>query len=183
MPELIAPDVRVRRSFAAALDEFRAEGRGSPDDRSVIGRYLRDNIDDLATDDAFARMVTAIRADRLEATPRPDAFVPSTELWWVEGDEFLGRIGIRHRLTPVLLELGGHIGYDVRPTARRLGHATEMLRQGLAVAHDLAIDPALVTCDIDNAGSRAVIERNGGALEDERSGKLRYWVATGRRGL
>jgi predicted acetyltransferase len=34
------------------------------------------------------------------------------------------------------------------------------------------------TCDVDNVGSRTVIELNGGVLEDERSGKLRFWVPT-----
>jgi predicted acetyltransferase len=96
----------------------------------------------------------------------------------VEGDEFLGRTSIRHRLTPALLEIGGHVGYDVRPSARRRGHATAMLQAALVVARDLGIDPALVTCDVDNVGSRTVIERNGGVLEDQRSGKLRFWVPT-----
>jgi predicted acetyltransferase len=178
MPELIAPDVRLRRSFAAALDEFHQEGRGSPEDNSVIGRCLRDHASATSSDEAFAVFVADIRADRLEESPRPSGFVPATELWWVEGDEFLGRIGVRHRLTPALLEMGGHIGYDVRPSARRRGHATEMLRQALVVAGELAIDPALVTCNVDNVGSRTVIERNGGVLEDERRGKLRFWVPT-----
>lgn len=83
-----------------------------------------------------------------------------------------------HRLTAVLLEIGGHVGHDVRPSARRRGHATEMLRQALAVARELGIDPALVTRDVDNVGSRTVIERNGGVFEDQRHGKLRYWVPT-----
>ncbi len=178
MPQLIAPSVRLRRSFAAAMDELRAEGRGSADDRTVIGRYLRDQAPALATDEAFGAFVAAIRANRYEDAPRPEGFVPDTELWWVEGEEFLGRVGVRHRLTPMLLEIGGHIGYDVRPSARRRGHATEMLRHALAVARELGIDPALVTCDVDNIGSRAVIERNGGVLEDQRAGKLRYWVPT-----
>jgi predicted acetyltransferase len=178
MPTLISPDVRVRRSFATAIEEFKAEGRGSEGDHTVIGRYLRDHPEDFVTDDAFERFVAAVLAERLEETPRPEGYVPDTELWWVEGDEFLGRIGIRHRLTPALLEMGGHIGYDVRPSARRRGHATEMLRQALGVAGDLGIDRALITCDVDNAASRAVIETNGGVLEDERNGKLRFWAAT-----
>lgn len=177
MPELIAPDARLRRSFAVALREFRAEGRGADDDHTVIGRYLRDGAADLDAG-AFPAFVEGIRAERLEETPRPEGYVPDTELWWVDGDEFLGRIGIQHRLTPMLLEMGGHIGYDVRPSARRRGHATEMLRQALGVARGMGIDPALITCDVDNVGSRTVIERNGGVLEDERSGKLRYWVRT-----
>jgi predicted acetyltransferase/precorrin-6B methylase 2 len=180
MPQLIAPDGRFRRSFAEAMDEFRAEGRGTADDRTVIGRYLREQSGAVASDEAFEAFAAGIRAQRLEETPRPEGFVPDTELWWIEGEEFLGRIGVRHRLTPALLEMGGHIGYDVRPTARRRGHATQMLRQALPFARALGIDPALVTCDVDNVGSRAVIERNGGVLEDQRGDKLRFWVPAAR---
>lgn len=178
MPALEAPDVRFHASFAAAMDEFRAEGRGGPDDHSAVGRYLREQPEAWASRAAFLTFIESIRAERFEETPRPEGYVPSTELWWVEGDEFLGRIGIRHRLTPALLEMGGHIGYDVRPSARRRGHATAMLRAALVLARDLGIGPALVTCDVANVGSRAVIERNGGVLEDERAGKLRFWVPT-----
>ena len=177
MPELIAPDARFRRSFAAAMDEFRGEGRGSPGAQSVIDGYLRDRSDAWLGAGAFEAFVESIRAERLEETPRPAWRVPDTELWWVEEEEFLGRIAIRHRLTAALLEVGGHIGYDVRPSARRRGHATEMLRQALGIAKDLGIERVLVTCDVDNVGSRTVIERNGGGFEDERAGKLRFWLS------
>ena len=160
------------------MDEFRAEGRGSVDDHTVIGRYLREDRNAWSSDAAFRTFAERVSAQRLEATARPAGFVPDTELWWVDGDQFLGRVGIRHRLTPALLEIGGHIGYDVRPSARRHGHATLMLRKALPVARELGIERALVTCDVDNVGSRAVIERNGGVLEDERGGKLRFWVPT-----
>jgi predicted acetyltransferase len=158
------------------MDEFRTEGRGTAEDHSVVGHYLRERAEAWSSDEAFRAFKAEIRAQRLEGTPRPPGFVPATELWWIDGDEFLGRIGIRHRLTPALLEMGGHIGYDVRPSARRRGHATAMLREGLNVARRLGIKRALVTCDVGNVGSRAVIERNGGVLEDERSGKLRFWI-------
>jgi len=178
MPQLVRPDPRLRASFAAAMDEFRSEGRGAGDDHSEIGHYLHDWQDAWSSDDAFRAFAEQVRAKRLEETPRPVGYVRSTELWWVDGDEFLGRVGIRHRLTPALLEVGGHIGYDVRLSARRRGHATAMLREALPVARELGIERALVTCDVDNIGSRTVIERNGGVLEDEREGKLRFWVAT-----
>jgi predicted acetyltransferase len=178
MPQLMPPDPRLRASFAEAMDEFRAEGRGVADDQTEIGRYVSERQDAWSSDAAFRAFVEEIHAQRLEETPRPVGFVPDTELWWVEGDEFLGRVGIRHRLTPALLEAGGHIGYDVRPSARRRGHATAMLREALIVARGLGIESALVTCNVDNVGSRTVIERNGGVLEDERAGKLRFWVPT-----
>ena len=85
-----------------------------------------------------------------------------------------GLLTIRHRLTPSLLNLGGHIGYDIRPGARRRGHATAMLAAARPVARELGIDPVLITCDENNTGSRKVIEANGGVLEDIRDGKLRF---------
>jgi predicted acetyltransferase len=122
--------------------------------------------------------VERLKAEALEETPRRPGWVPCTTLWWAEGDEYLGRIAIRHRLTPALTEVGRHIGYDVRRSARRQGHATAMLRAALPVARRLGIDRALITCDVDNLASRKVIEHNGGVLVDELNGKLRYWVRT-----
>ena len=54
-----------------------------------------------------------------------------TVLWWVERREYLGRISIRHRLNDALLREGGNIGFEVRPGARRRGHATAMLAAAL----------------------------------------------------
>jgi len=123
--------------------------------------------------------VQELLAKALPDTPRPADHVPDTVLWVVEGERMIGRVSIRHSLTPFLLEEGGHIGYAVRPSARGRGHATAALRLALALAHDLGIDPALLTCDEDNTASRLVIERAGGRLEDVRAGKRRYWLATG----
>jgi predicted acetyltransferase len=180
MAELSLPTVTVHASFLAAVEELRGEGRGEPDDDTMLGREVRRFAGIWATSEGFSEYVEALRADSAEEAPRPSGFVPSTTFWWVEGDEYLGRIAVRHRLTERLLEIGGHIGYDVRPSARRRGHATAMLAAVLPEANALGIDPALVTCDTSNVASRKVIEANGGVLEDERSGKLRFWVATGR---
>jgi predicted acetyltransferase len=144
----------------------------------MIGVEIREYGPTWHTPEGFARYVRDLRAEAEEDTPRPPGFVPATTLWWVDGAEYLGRLAIRHRLTPKLIDGGGHIGYDVRPTARRRGHATAMLRAALPIAAGLGIDRALVTCDVDNAGSRKVIETCGGEFEDQRGGKLRFWVPT-----
>ncbi|MGA8679035.1 MAG: GNAT family N-acetyltransferase [Acidimicrobiales bacterium] len=178
MPELVPPSITVQRSFLAAMAEFLDEGRGSKSDDSMVARELREFGPVWETPEGFAQYVERLRADAYESTLRASYLVPSTTYWWVDGAEYHGRISIRHRLTPRLLEIGGHIGYDVRPSARLKGHATAMLRAVLPYAYDLGIDPALLTCDTDNVGSRKVIEANGGVFEDERSGKLRFWVPT-----
>jgi len=87
-----------------------------------------------------------------------------TELWFMDGTEYLGTVLIRHRLTPALERAGGHIGYHVVPGQRRRGHATQMLAQALAVCQQLGLREVLVTCPVDNLASRRVIEANGGAL-------------------
>jgi predicted acetyltransferase len=91
---------------------------------------------------------------------------------------FLGHPSVRHQLTPELRR-GKNIGYDVRPSARWLGHATAMLRAALPVAAALGIERVLPTCDAANVASRRVIKSAG--RDTGRWGRplLRYWVATG----
>jgi predicted acetyltransferase len=176
MADLAAPTSRVRVSFLAAMEEFQAEGRGTAGDNSMVGGEIRDYGRGWADPALFEEYTRLLRDQAQEDAPRPAGFVPSTTLWWVEDGEYLGRIAIRHRLTEHLLQHGGHIGYDVRPSARRRGHATAMLARSLPVAAALGIDPVLITCDEDNIGSRKVIEANGGQFDDQRGGKLRFWV-------
>jgi predicted acetyltransferase len=174
MAALITPDVRLKDSFLAAMAEFADEGRTG--DGSGIGRDLEQWTGRWETDEGFAAYVWEKLAEREAVVDRD--WVLCTNLWWVDGDEYVGRMSIRHELNGWLKEVGGHIGYDVRRSRRGEGHATAMLRAALRIAHDLGIDSALLTCDDDNLASRIVIERNGGVLEDLRRGKLRYWVPT-----
>lgn len=175
---LIRPTAAVQTSFLAAMREFEEEGRGGPGDDSMVGRDIRERRGVWETAGGFEEYVRWLVDQAREDAPRPAEHVPSTTLWWVEATEYLGRITIRHRLTPPLIEIGGHIGYDIRRSRRGRGHASAMLREALPLARGLGIDPALITCDEDNLASRAVIERNGGVLEDRRGGTRRYWVAT-----
>jgi GNAT superfamily N-acetyltransferase len=117
----------LRTSFLAAVAEFRADG-----DYPVP--WFIDDVDPPALDDpaAFGAYVARLLGERTETGCR-DGFVPATTLWWADGEQFLGRLTIRHRLTPALETIGGHIGYDVRPSARRRGHATAMLAAALPI--------------------------------------------------
>jgi predicted acetyltransferase len=178
MPELSSPTLRVHGSFVAAMAEFRSEGRGDAADISAIGGEIREFGHHWALPEDFAAYVDWLRSQVLKDAPRPEGHVPSTTLWWIEDDQYLGRLAIRHRLTRHLLDAGGHIGYDVWPSARRRGHATAMLRAALPVARGLGIESALVTCDVTNVASRKVIEVNGGIFDDQRGDKLRFWVPT-----
>jgi predicted acetyltransferase len=178
MVGLGTPTVLVHASFLAAMAEFLDEGRGTARDGTELGREIRTFGRSWASSEGFAMYVQWLVDQAREDSPRPQGYVPATTLWLMEGDEYLGRIAIRHRLTDRLRRAGGHIGYDVRPSARRWGYATKMLKDALTVARSLGITTALLTCDIDNLPSRKVIERNGGVLQDQHEGKQRYWVPT-----
>jgi predicted acetyltransferase len=130
---------------------------------------------DLQSGEPWAAYITRINGyGRGESLP--SGYVPMTYLLAFVDGEVVGRTSIRHTLNDFLLNLGGHIGYGVRPAHRRRGHATEILRQSLAITQTLGIKENLVTCDDDNVGSRAVVEQAGGVLEDVRDGKRRYWI-------
>ena len=45
-----------------------------------------------------------------------------------ENDKLIGAASLRHYLTVEGLNTWGHIGYGVRPTERKKGYGTEMLR-------------------------------------------------------
>lgn len=183
MPDLIAPDGRVHRSFLEAVTEFRVAGEDHYTGLVILHtaagfpgeEYTLEEIRNPLT---FARFAGRIRSLGDPATPLPEGIVLATKLWWVDADEYLGQLSIRHELTDWLRNYGGHIGYSVRPSVRRRGHATAMLQAALPVAYGLGIDPALVTCDDTNVASRRTIEANGGVLDDQREQKLRYWVPT-----
>ncbi|HEY0719281.1 MAG TPA: GNAT family N-acetyltransferase [Streptosporangiaceae bacterium] len=178
MPELILPHPGVHASFLTAMKEFRADGRGGPDDTTMLGREIY-RFSPVWDDPAeFTSYTEWLRADVLEESPRPAGQVPATTMWWADEEDYLGRLTIRHRLNSRLLGIGGHIGYDVRPSGRRRGHATAMLAAALPVARGLGIDSALIICAAGNTGSRKVIEANGGVLEDVRDGRLRFWAPT-----
>jgi predicted acetyltransferase len=172
MAELIDPSAGLRLSFLGAVEEFRSD----PD---YPVPWFVDDVDAQALVDpeAFGGYVARVLGERA-LVDGCGWFVPMTTLWWVEGERFLGRLAIRHRLTPALEKAGGHIGYDVRPSARRLGHATAMLSQALPVARSLGISEALVMCDRTNIASQRAIEANGGRLWDITEEKRRYWVPT-----
>jgi predicted acetyltransferase len=183
VPLLTPPHPRYHRSYLDAIDETGDAHRDGDGDWEMAAdpatgfegySFTRESLED---PEIFARLVTRRLAEEQPGTPRPEGRVPCTFRWLVDGDTYLGSVAVRHELTPFLLREGGHIGYFVRPSARRRGHATQMLAESLVIAHDLGIDPVLVTCDEDNVGSRTVIERAGGVYEDSRHGTRRYWIS------
>lgn len=177
MLELVEPAIEYQESFLTTWQEVLDAGE---DGQSWFNWGRDEKIDDLQDPESFQNWIDTMKEFRdIKSRVSEDGtiLVANTVLWPILDSEVIGRVSIRHELTPALLEIGGHIGYIIRPKYRRQGHATELLRQSLAVSRELGINPVLVTCDETNTGSRQVIEANGGVLEDVRFGKRRYWIS------
>ena len=112
----------------------------------------------------------------------PEGFVPHVTYWLVVDEEVVGVSNLRLRLNESLLRIGGHIGYGVKPSARRKGYATIMLRETLIKAKEYGIDLCMVTCNKENIASAKTILNNGGALDSEeyldeiKETIQRYWI-------
>jgi predicted acetyltransferase len=172
VPELISPTTRLHASWLEAMAEFGRDAR--PPGSGIPRRAGLTNVD------AFARWVAHLKAMADSATQLPDGHVHASYWWITDSDQYIGAITLRHRLTPALIEVGGHIGFSVRPSARRMGYASWALGAVLERARTRGMPKVLVTCDEDNVASARVIEVNGGVLEDIRqtasSPARRYWI-------
>jgi predicted acetyltransferase len=173
--QLVLPATEYKDSFVEAVKEFQAEAES--EDRSQ--RFKKLSVPELESN--FGAYVETERSHALGKN-LPEGYLPETTYWLVNHGQFLGRVSIRHRLTDRLKEIGGHIGYDIRPSRRRQGYGRKILELALPKAKELGLQKVLITCDATNVGSRRIIEENGGVLENQVSSpetgvdKLRFWV-------
>ena len=165
---LAEPSVAYRDSFIQSIREFQAEGR-----------QLHYDLKSITSD--FGAFVQELHEKKHRSKLKP-GIVPGSDFWLIDNNEFIGGLSLRHELNENLLKIGGHIGYEIRPSKRRQGYGTEILRLGLEKAKELGLQKVLVTCDEDNIGSKKIIEHNGGVLENaidiegDPVKKLRYWI-------
>lgn len=118
MADLVSPDVRFRDPVLVAMDEFTAEGATE----SQTAEWIEENARTWHDPAAFAAFVASLRDRAADQDPVADVdfSVPTSVFWGVEGNQYLGRIAVRHRLTDVLRRIGGHIGLQA-PSLRMAG--------------------------------------------------------------
>jgi predicted acetyltransferase len=171
----LVPDLAA--SFWEMMEEFAAAG-----EPILSAQALQ-----LARNDfgAYIRLLE----DMAQGIGLPPGYVPQTTYWLAgtgndgtDGVVLLGEGHLRHTLTLALQDVGGHIGYRIRPAARGHGYGTRLLALLLEKARQHSLSRVLLTCDSDNIASARVIERNGGQLVSEglssSIGKQvrRYWI-------
>lgn len=171
---LVRPTDEYRESFIAALDETL---ESDPDNLQMMTKDL--DIDEIRND--FSSFAAKLRSFA-QGKNQPPGYVPGTIMWLIDQNEFIGQVSIRHQLTEYLKLYGGHIGYFIRPSARKKGYGSAILRLSIQEAHKLGIEEILLTCDTTNLASRKIIESCGGEFEntlppvDDRPEKMRFWI-------
>lgn len=156
--------------FDAMLDEFRRAGEA----HVYAGLFEK-------AWEGYASFYAMLQCMKNGDYPMP-GIVPM-DAYFIEADgRMLGEVYIRHRLSPRLELIGGHIGYKVRPAARNRGVATAALKLAMKKLAAMGVKQALVTCRDTNLASARVIEKCGGArIEDafvDDHCERRYWVTT-----
>lgn len=165
---LTVPSEKYKKSYLKALEEFRQEG-------AELWYVPKEN-------ETFDEFITRLH-NNAEGKDLPDGWVPDSTFWLINNDEYIGRVSIRHLLNKKLEKFGGHIGYDIRPSKRKLGYGSKILALSLIKAEELGLEKVLVTCDDDNTASKKIIENNGGVFKNSIQNEgletktLRYWIA------
>jgi predicted acetyltransferase len=169
--QLLKPENKFKKTYLSAIEEYHSEG------------FLNDKISvsDLKSD--FEGYIKKIE-DWSLGYNLPIGFSPQSEFWLIDNNEYIGTLKIRHLLNnETLSTIGGHIGYFIRPSKRKLGYGHLILKLGLLEVSKINLEKVLITCDFSNIGSKKIIESNGGIFEGiipnpQGEDKCRYWINT-----
>src|SRR5215469_5659248 len=138
---LVEPSLALGDAFWALREDFRASGEihhvpgsGAPHD---LATFARDALPD------FIRWLD----ERARGIRLPLGYVPDSAFWLVRRDDgaVVGVSSLRHGLTPSLEDVGGHIGYSIRPSERRKGYGTCILALTMEQARALDLGQVLLT--------------------------------------
>ncbi|MDR2902584.1 MAG: GNAT family N-acetyltransferase [Lactobacillales bacterium] len=157
MIRLIRPTKRLLATVKRAIPEY----QNDPAEHVLSVKRLID-----ALNDDFKTYFQDVRNNRFGIGLKK-GYVPSTELWLMDGDAYIGSVSIRHYLNKSLEKVGGHIAGEILPSYRGKGIAKKALRLSLShLRRYHGVDRALVTCKANNIASSktliAVMKHWGG---------------------
>ena len=149
--------VRPNKEHKMQALDFKQEFFGN-NEKIINGSELLDQMEN------YEEWLVSVTNNISEETVNPAWVVTDTFFAVNESNEIVGIIDLRHTLNDFLKDFG-NCGYSVRPSERRKGYATEMLRQILDVARESGMTELHLSVERDNEPSIKTIISNGGVYE------------------
>ncbi|WP_404289567.1 GNAT family N-acetyltransferase [Glutamicibacter arilaitensis] len=159
--KLIEPSAQLHESWLASNREWNGE------DQQGASVFFAEKFDwDLEKPEDFACWVALLNELSDDTILPPQGFVNQSTLWLERDGHYLGAVSLRHELiNDALKQVGGHIGYGLRPSARGAGLAKRALGEMLEISRRRGLEEVLLTCADSNIASARTIESCGGVLE------------------
>ena len=134
------------------------------------------------TSDSFDDFLRKLEESKHIEDIHPEWANQTTYVLTDETGHIYGMSCMRHSLKGDLINIGGHVGYAIRPSERGKGYGIIQLHLILEKAYEMGIKDVLVTCRDNNIGSKKTMEKCIGrpdTLVDSRYPGIkeyRYWI-------
>jgi predicted acetyltransferase len=140
------------------------------EDEEILRDYVQEHYEngetsitasDGLTSMAYSEWVEKIRRNAEEGD---ETYGKSLLLLCMDESRLIGLLSVRYELSREQSEVIGDIGYGVRPSQRKKGYASAMLKHALDICRDKGKKQVIVGCYKDNLASAKTIQKNGGIL-------------------